>query len=219
MIELNKKQKIVYDALKKFYSDFGEMPSIRELQRAIEFFGLKLKSPRSILIYLDELEEMGLIRRNPVTREVEILDKSKMLFSEIPIYGGANCGVATICAEQFLQGMLRVSKNILGRKNTEDIFAIQASGDSMNDYKIRGKRIEDGDYLLVDSGYTPQSHDKDIPVLAVIDGLATIKLLRFVGDGRIGLFPQTRKKGYSPVYLSSDDDFIINGKVIDVLKS
>lgn len=219
MIELKKKQKIVFDALKKFYSDFGDMPSIRELQKAIEFFGLKLKSPRSILIYLDGLEELGLIRRNLKTRVIEILDKSKTLFVDIPIYGGANCGVASIFAEQYLQGTLRVSKNILGRKDFENVFAVQASGDSMNDYKIRGKRVEDGDYVLVDSKYAPSQQDNDIPVLAVIDGLATIKLLRFVEDGRIGLFPQSKEKDYSPMYLTSEDDLIINGKVIDVLKS
>src|SRR4030042_4724591 len=89
MQELNKKQDIVFKALKSFYDKYGEMPSIRELQEAVKSFGLVLKSPRSILMYLDNLEEKGLVRRNPETRAVEILNSSKMIFADVPIYGSA----------------------------------------------------------------------------------------------------------------------------------
>lgn len=219
MIILNEKQQTVFDALKKFYSETRRMPSIRELQSATESLGLALKSPRSILIYLDDLEDAGLIRRDPETRKIEILDKAKMLFAEVPIYGSANCGIASIIADQYRQGTLKVSKNIIGKKNTDEIFAIQASGQSMNKYKMHGKAIEDGNYVLVDGSYKPSAGDKDVPVLAVIDGLATIKLLRFIDGGRIGLFPCSTENEFTPVYLSADDDLVINGRIIEVLKS
>jgi SOS-response transcriptional repressor LexA len=218
MQELNKKQDIVFKALKKFYSKYGEMPSIRELQEAVKDFGLVLKSSRSIFMYLDSLEEKGLVRRNPETKAIEILDSSKKMFSDVPIYGSANCGVASIFAEQYRQGTLKVSKGLLGN-SVEDVFAVQASGDSMNDYKLKGKSIEDGDYVLVDSKYKPSLGDNNVPVLAVIDGLATIKLLRYLEDNKIGLFPQSKNKEFLPIYLTPDDELIINGKVIDVLKS
>jgi SOS-response transcriptional repressor LexA len=218
MQELNKKQDIVFKALKKFYSNYGEMPSIRELQKAVKDFGLVLKSSRSIFMYLDSLEEKGLVRRNPETKTIEILDSSKKMFFDVPIYGSANCGVASIFAEQYKQGTLKVSKGLLGN-NIEDVFAVQASGESMNDYKLKGKSIENGDYVLVDSKYKPSLGDNNVPVLAVIDGLATIKLLRYLENNKIGLFPQSKNKKFLPIYLTPDDDLIINGKVIDVLKA
>jgi len=218
MIEMNKKQKIVFDALKKFYSETGKMPSIRELQSAIEFFGLKFKSSRSVFMYIDDLEKVGLIRRHPETRIIEILDKSKMQFVDVPVYGSANCGVASIIADQYKQGVIKVSKNIVGSKNIREIFAIQASGKSMNKYELNGKAIEDGSFVLVDGSYKPVFGEKNIPVLAIIDGLAAIKLLRYVDNNRIGLFPCSTEDGFSPVYLTEDDDLVINGKIIDVLK-
>lgn len=217
MQQINKKEKTVFEALDKFYAKYKKMPSIRELQKAVNNLGLLLKSSRSILVYLNKLEEKGLIRRNTETRVIEIINSSKTRFVEIPIYGGANCGVASIFAEQYFQGTLKISKRLLG-DNTKDVFAIQASGNSMNDYKVSGKKIEDGDYVLVDSKYEPSVGDKNVPVLAVIDGVATIKILRYL-DNTIGLFPQSKEKKFLPIYLTLEDDFVINGKVIDVLKS
>lgn len=216
-VDLNKKQDIVFKALKKFYAKYGEMPSIRELQEAVKEFGLILKSPRSIFMYLDEIEKKGLVRRNPETKVIEIINSSKMLFSDVPIYGSANCGVASIFAEQYLQGTLKVSKGLLG-SNAKAVFAVQASGESMNDYKLKGKSIEDGDYVLVDSKYKPLLGDNNVPVLAVIDGLATIKLLRYLEKDKIGLFPQSKNKDFLPIYLTPEDDLVINGKIVDVLK-
>jgi SOS-response transcriptional repressor LexA len=217
-VELNKNEDAIFKALKKFYKTFGDMPTVRELQSATEEFGVKLKSPRSIIMYLDDLEEKNLVRRNPDTKKLEILDDSKMIFSDVPIYGSANCGVASIFAEQYQQGTLKVSKGLLGN-NPKGVFAVQASGDSMNDYKLKRKNIEDGDYVLVDSKYKPSLGDNNVPVLAVIDGLATIKLLRYSEEGKIGLFPQSKSKEFLPIYLTPNDDLIINGKIIDVLKS
>ena len=89
----------------------------------------------------------------------------------------------------------------------------------MNNYKLKEKSIEDGDYILIDSKYKPSRGDNDVPVLAVIDGLATIKLLRYLDENKIGLFPRSTEKKFNPIYLTLEDDLIINGKVIDVLKS
>jgi len=219
MIKLNVKQSKVFKALKNFYLETNKMPSIRELQTAIKSEGFELKSSRSIHMYLNDLEKLGLTRRHPDTRKIEFVDRTKMRFVDVPIYGSANCGIASIIAEQYKQGTLKVSKNIVGQKNVKNLFAIQASGESMNNYKVRGKNIESGNFVLVDGGYKPCSDDKDIPVLAVIDGLATIKLLRYVEQNRIGLFPCSSEEEFLPIYLTEDDDLIINGKVIDVLKS
>ena len=215
--KLNKKESAVFEALKKFYKIYGKMPTIRELMEATKIFGTNFKSSRSIVVYLNKLENKKLVRRNPDTKKLEILDNFKKAFADIPIYGGANCGVANIFADEYLQGTLKVSKSILGNKY-KDVFAVQISGDSMNRYELKGKNIEEDDYVLVDPSYKPSKDDRNVPVLAVIDGLATVKSLWYLDD-KIGLFPKSSKKEFLPIYLTSKDDFIINGKVIEILKA
>jgi len=214
--KLNKREDAVFKALKKFYSTHGKMPTIRELMLEVREFGVNFKSSRSIAVYLKKLEVKKLIRRNRETKKLEILDGFKKAFVDIPIYGGANCGVASIFADEYLQGTLKVAKSILKGK-VDDVFAVQVSGDSMNRYELNGKNIEENDYVLVDSSYKPSKEDRDVPVLAVIDGLATVKSLWYLSD-KIGLFPKSSKKEFRPIYLTEQDDFIINGKVIEILK-
>ncbi len=214
---LNKKEDAVFKALNRFYRTYGKMPTIRELMLGVREFGVDFKSSRSIAVYLEKLENKKLIRRNKSTKKLEILDGFKKAFVDIPIYGGANCGVASIFADEYLQGTLKISKSII-RGKIENIFAVQVSGDSMNRYEINGKNIEENDYVLVDSSYQPDKKDKDVPVLAVIDGLATVKALWYLGD-KIGLFPKSSKKEFKPIYLTPQDQFIINGKIVEVLKS
>jgi hypothetical protein len=40
-----------------------------------------------------------------------------------------------------------------------------------------------------------------------------------VDSDTIGLFPQSSNKIHKPIYLTPEDNFIINGKIIDVLKT
>ena len=76
--------------------------------------------------------------------------------------------------------------------------------------------IETGDYVLVDR--EAKYGDGDV-VLAIIDGLATIK--EFYPDkthNRIILKANSDHE-YMPIYIGEDDQFIINGKVVDVIKN
>jgi SOS-response transcriptional repressor LexA len=219
MKNLTKKHEIVLSYLKSFFRENGAMPSIRELRDELRSSGYDMNSPRTVHKYLNDLKDAGVVRRNSHTKVLELLDQGKMLFVDIPVYGSANCGIASIVAEQYRQGTLKVSKSIVGQKNIKNLFAIQASGESMNNYKVRENNIEDGSFVLVDGGYKPSINDNNIPVLAVIDGLATIKLLRYVEQDRIGLFPCSTEEEFLPIYLTEEDDLIVNGKVIDVLKS
>ena len=86
----------------------------------------------------------------------------------------------------------------------------------MNKAKIDGKVIESGDFVLVDKqSFTPKN--KDI-VVAVIDGLATIK--RFRNDkthNRIVLEADSTEK-YLPVFIHEGDNFQISGKVVGIIK-
>ncbi|MEP7162722.1 MAG: transcriptional repressor LexA [Candidatus Moraniibacteriota bacterium] len=210
---LTQKQKIVLQAIKQFFTEHGEMPTVREIKVESSRLGLKLKSLRSFFLYLNALEKKGYIERTSEDRGILLKGISSEAFVQIPVFGAASAGAATMFAEQYVEGYLRVSKNIVKERN---VFAVQVSGTSMNKAKVNGKTIENGDFVLVNAEAKEfRSGDR---VLVVIDGLATVKTYRSVDGHTIALLPESTDKKHKPIFLTKDDNFVINGKVINVLK-
>lgn len=197
--------------------------SLRDMAQQI---GMARHSPQKIKHHLLQLEKKGFLNIDRAQGLMErsspkpdwatgLLDKTSRLFS-IPIIGIASCGPLTIFAEQNFQGFLRASSKLVGRTKPTGLYAIKADGSSMNRADVKGKRIEDGDYVLVDSNDT-DARTGDV-VLAIIDNKGTIK--RFVDDranGQVALTAQSSFE-YDPIYLHPDDDFTISGKIIGVIK-
>lgn len=188
--------------------------------------GMPEESPQKIKHHLLQLEKKGFLSidraRGMVNRASStpdwakgLLSKASRLFS-IPIVGTANCGPATIFAEQNFQGFLRASSKLVGRQRPNGLYAVKADGTSMNRAEINGKRIEDGDFVIVDS--EDSSVNSGNVVLAIIDDKATIK--RFIDDrehDQIVLMADSFHD-YAPIHLHPSDDFSISGKVIGVIK-
>jgi SOS-response transcriptional repressor LexA len=173
--------------------------------------------PQKIKHHLEQLEKKGFIaydRKNKLISRTKTQSKTFSLFVSVPVIGAANCGPATIFANENIEGYLKISKNILNK--CKNVFAIKAQGLSMNKANINGQSIEDGDYLIIDSDYrNPRNGDV---VLSVIDDMANIK--RYVFDeenNQIVLMSQSTKD-IPPIYVHEDDSFMINGKVIQVIK-
>lgn len=176
------------------------------------------KFPQKIKHHLDQLEKKGFIKMDKQKKTIKKAIHSSPLKNggllNIPIVGTANCGPATIFANENIEGYLKISKNIL--KKCQNIFAIRAQGLSMNQASINGNNIEDGDYLIIDSDNS-DPHNGDI-VLSVIDDMANIK--KYVWDepnNQVVLVSQSTKD-IPPIYIHEDDSFMINGKVIQVIK-
>lgn len=191
--------------------------SLRQIAGFIDAEG----KPQVVKYHLRKLEEAGLIQLNlakGVIKPVQkgVTGKVRSLFFSLPIVGAANCGPATVFADERIEGYLKVSTNMLPhRKN--DLYVLVADGPSMNKAEVHeGVTIENGDFVVVDSrAKNPKNGDI---VVAVIDGMATIK--RYTIDrvnNCIVLNAESTEK-YHPVYLHSGDDFTISGKVIDVIK-
>ena len=175
------------------------------------------KFPQKVKHHLDQLQKRGLVKidktKKTIMKSIGGAIKNTQLIS-IPIVGAANCGPATIFANENIEGYLKISKTIL--RKFKNIFAIRAQGLSMNRAMVGGNTIEDGDYLLVDSDQTSPSSG-DI-VLSVIDDMANIK--KYVWDeanNQIVLVSESTKD-IPPIYIHEDDSFMINGKVIQVIK-
>ena len=196
--------------------DIGSM----SLRKIAELVGAKGK-PQIAKYHLQQIEKAGLIQMNLEQGILRIVKKgynhvSKSPLFAIPVVGAANCGPATMYADQKTEKYLKISSSLLPR-NKNNLFAIVADGDSMNQANIKGKSIESGDYVLVDS--ESKNYVNGDIVLAVIDGLATIKQYnRDTKNDRIILRALSDHE-YMPIYVSWDDEFIINGKVVDVIKN
>lgn len=214
---LTKKEEVVLKAIKNYLIDKSKMPTIREIHQQVRKSGLKIKSLASVYLYLRSLEDKGFISRSSENRGIKILSAGKRKFVSIPILGTANAGSPTFFAEQNVEGYLKLSRRLITKKITEFIFAIEVFGDSMDLAEIENKKIENGDYVLVD--VKCKEYRNGDKVLATIDNLATIKNFFRVGPDTIGLFPQSRNKSHKPIYLTAQDNFVINGKIIDVFKT
>lgn len=134
----------------------------------------------------------------------------------IPILGEANCGTPTIFAEQNFSGYIQISKKLLKNiSNIKDIIVVKAFGNSMNKANINNKKIEEGDYVLVDLSKT---HGTDKYVLATVNGFAVIK--RLFKDDKICCLKSESSEKHPPIFVSPDEleDVFVSGYVLDVIK-
>jgi repressor LexA len=174
--------------------------------------------PQKIKHHLTQLEQKGLIeidRSHKIVRKPDPAKGPNGRLVVIPILGSADCGPATIFAEENIQGYLKVSRKLLDRNH--GLFAVRALGNSMNRASIRGLNVEDGDYIIVDSEKRdPENKDY---VLSVMDGVANVK--RFVNDDtnqQIILISESTQD-FPPIVIHPEDvGFLICGTVTRVIK-
>lgn len=175
------------------------------------------KLPQKIKHHLSQLERRGFIfvdRKNKKISRISNKAKAGDLFISIPIVGSANCGLAAIYADQNIEGYLKISKRLA--PNKKSVFAIKADGNSLNKASIKGKNVESGDYVIIDSENT-SPRDGDY-VVSIIEGMANIKKYRpDKENSRIALLSESTQE-YAPIFIHKADDFRISGKVVDVVK-
>ena len=173
------------------------------------------KSAQKIKHHLTQLSKRGFIAYNPVKREVKKAQQiSKEGFVSLPIVGTANCGPATIFAEENITGYLKVSKKLAPRGGK--LFVLRAEGNSMNRANINRKNIEDGDFVIVDA--EQKSPELGQYVVSIIDEMANIK--KFIPDlqnKRVILKSESTKE-YLPIFIHENDNYHVSGRVIDVIK-
>jgi len=186
------------------------------LRKIAEKINEDKSQPQKIRHHLSQLADKGLIywdKKKKIIRRIISNKVEKSGLVSIPILGAANCGPATLFADQNVQGYLKISKRLLPR-NKKNIFAIRAVGSSMNKANIEGNSIKDGDHVLIDGNY-PNPQNKEY-VLSVIDDVANIK--RFIKEKDKIILLSESTENIPPTYIHPDDKFIINGKVVQVIK-
>jgi len=175
------------------------------------------KLPQKVKHHLSQLERKGFILHDRSARKIIRLTEaisSEDIFVSIPIVGAANCGPMTIYADQNIEGYLKISKRLINNK--QGLYAVQAQGNSLNRANIQGKNIDAGDFIIVDSENT-SPRDGDY-IVTIIDGLAIVKKFRIEKNySRIALVSESTQD-YTPIFLHAEDNFVISGKVVDVVK-
>jgi repressor LexA len=197
----------VVDALNRLFIRNSVPPTIEELRRL-----LKVGSTRTVLRYLDVLEDEGYIDRWSGARGLRLRrgQSAGLETHLVPIVGEAPAG-QLMPAEENILGQVQLPKAFL-KPPTAKFFLLRVRGDSMNRAKIEGQTIEDGDLVLVRQ---QERADPGKIVVALVDGEATIKKLA-KGSGYYVLQPQSTNTKNRPIILT--EDFRIQGTVSRVFK-
>jgi SOS regulatory protein LexA len=219
---LTKRQKQVLDFITEYSRKKEIVPTIDEIRKHF-----RLNSVATVHQHLETLRSKGYLDRSKnKTRSLSLSKKrsvsdlmqksSRSGFALVPLLGSANAGPATIFAEENIEAYQKVPRTIVRKQS--GIFAVRVEGDSMNKANIAGESLENGDLAIIDSEYgTPKDGDY---VLSVFDDMANLK--KFQRDKKTGsvvLLSESKNPKHKPIYVSSEDDFLINGKIIGVIKN
>jgi repressor LexA len=206
--QLTPTQENTYNLIRKFLFTRGFAPTLSELQLSLG--GI---TKRAVVKQLEALERKGRIQRSSKPRGIRLRELEDNNIINANILGYANAGSPMVFAEEQRVGVLRIDKSLL--PVTKNVFALVIKGDSMNRRKINNTRLDDGNYAIVANNQDISNGDV---VLAIIDNCATIKTYR--NDGQmVVLYPESSNRQHKPIYLSSQSEGIVYGKVIAALNN
>ena len=161
-LNLTKRQQEIFDFIKRYSSQHGYPPTVRDIGKAIG-----LHSSSTVHAHLANLEKIGLLRRDPTKpRAIELLvDKAKRAVSPggLPVVGQVAAG-QPVLAEENIEDYVEVPE-IAGGQEGE--YILRVKGDSMIDAGIL-----EGDFVIV----RPQDTARDGEiVVALVGEEATVK--------------------------------------------
>ena len=186
--------------IKQYISDNGYPPTIREICQ-----GVGLSSPSTVHHHLRNLENKGVLLRNPTKpRAIELLDnKVTEDIKTVPLLGNVAAGYPVLAVES-PEEEFPVPKILFPES---DLFALRIKGDSMIEAGILP-----GDIIIVKKQETAENGDI---VVAFIDGEVTVKKFwREQSQGTIKLIPANQK--YEPIIINREAKIL--GKVIGLFR-
>lgn len=204
---LTVKQSLVFSFIKEFIQRYGKGPSLAQISNEVG-----IKNRNNVIRLINILTKEGLLERDEISKELKLVNKTSFVY--VPILGYANAGTPIAVAESQDLGYLSIDKKIM--HESEDLFSVIIQGDSMDQCLVNGKYLENGKYAIVKSN----RYDFNRPVLAIVDGCATIKILDKDPNGEsIILRPVSSNPANRPIYVYSENDITINGEIVDVFNS
>ncbi|HET6446555.1 MAG TPA: transcriptional repressor LexA [candidate division Zixibacteria bacterium] len=218
--KLSKRQQKILEYISKYIHDSGRPPTIREIGKAASI------SSTSVVTYnLNKLDERGFLDRDAeVSRGLRLTEKAERLFGNlvdaaqnlirIPLLGDIVASEPVeVGHENFSvydeEDAVELSRSMLNVRNTEDLFALRVSGDSMID-----AMVNDGDIVVMRQQDT--ARDGDMVAIWLTPGdTTTLKHIFYEGD-RVRLQPANPTM--DPIYVSPSE-VRVQGKVMMVVRN
>lgn len=206
---LTDKQSLILETIREMIDGGQGNPTTYKVSKYLQKKGMKDESVKSVAQVIEALEKKDLVKRD-VFRKIYLVENENLPAGlegavRIPVYGLASAGDALAFAEDNIDGYLQISESLLKPSAKAKLFAVKTLGDSMNK-----ENINDGDYVVFEKKDLGFDYDGKI-VVAIVNGLATIKHFRKLGNGVIGLFPSSTNKFHQPIYIHESDSFMIAG--------
>ena len=192
----NEKYNTVYEFIKKYITENGYSPSVREICA-----DCGIKSTATAYQYINKLNEQGLIKKAGNKKRAVSLKKSGGQSVSVPLVGTVAAG-QPIFADENYEGYYSLPTEFFG---SDDMFMLTVKGDSM--IKIG---MFDGDKIIVKKQNTADNGDI---VVALVDDSATVKRF-YRRDRKIILHPENDSM--------SDfvfDDVSVLGKVVGLMRN
>ncbi|MEJ2715698.1 MAG: transcriptional repressor LexA [Deltaproteobacteria bacterium] len=200
MRTLTKKQRQVYDFIKRFIEENRYAPSYEEIAQ-----GLGLSSVSTVHVHIENLAQKGYLRKKwNANRSIDIQEGHRPLASpvELPLEGRIAAGEPIEAIEDV--ETIAVPADLIGRNET---YVLQVKGDSMVD-----DHVLDGDFVIVEKRPVPA--DGEMVVALIRGGEVTLK--RFHRErNKIRLEPAN--PAYSPM-IFDENEVRIQGVVIGILR-
>ncbi|MBE6003220.1 MAG: transcriptional repressor LexA [Lachnospiraceae bacterium] len=196
------KQQAVFDYIKQCVIERNYPPSVRDICAAVG-----LKSTSSVFTYINDLEVMGLIKKDPAHPRALMITTSEFHSEEpdrevaqIPLVGTVAAGIPLL-AEENVTEYFPIPVDILPNQK---VFMLTVKGDSMINCGILN-----GDKVIVEQQNT--CRDGEI-VVALVEDSATVKRF-YKENGHIRLQPENDTM--DPIIVP---DCQILGKVIGLIR-
>lgn len=178
--KLTNKQNTILNYLKEFIADHKYPPSIREICG-----GINLRSPATVFVHLNKLEEKGYIKKDgSKNRTIELLVENEFLeqsdeVASVPLLGKVTAGNPIEAIERPNEYFSIPTYLIPAKK---EVFTLEVSGNSMINVGIH-----DGDIVIVERCKTAKNGDK---VVAMTDENEVTLKTFYKEDGYFRLQPE-----------------------------
>ena len=203
-------QKKTYDFIKKFISENGYAPSLKDIANHIN-----VKSISTAFFHLERLAEKGFIVKGE-NGSIELINQNNNESSEssmsltnylencqVPLVGIIAAGVPIEAIEN-TNTMITIPPSMIDGKG--EVFCLEVQGNSMID-----AHICDEDIVVVKK--QDYAENGQIVVALLDDGSATLKTYKKLKNGQVMLIPAN--KDFVPIIL---DSVKVQGKVIGIIR-
>ncbi|MBN2304612.1 MAG: transcriptional repressor LexA [Anaerolineae bacterium] len=218
--KLSTRQKNILDFIQRFLADNGYPPTIREIGEAVDI------ASTSVVNYnLNKLVEYDLLERAPeVSRGLRLVNNQPTMpvsvsdpaFGlQVPLVGKIAASMPLpVAGEDFgyyydADDMIEVPQHMIGSADSQDLFALRVTGDSMID-----AMVAEGDIVILKRQEIANNGDM-VAVWLTERGETTLKHY-FHEGGRVRLQPANPTM--EPIYVDADK-VNVQGRVLAVMRT